>query len=335
MTTQQNETAPTNAASGGKVSGPTEAGAASKLPLMFLGAVVAVIAAALALGAGTDDPATASAPVGVTTKAASTTTPQATDAAATSAAQPSRGSTSGAVTQTAAAATPSTTATTDRVAVEAIVRSYILENPEILLEAQQALEIKMRAEQEERQRVAVLENAPRIFRSKDDPVFGNPDGDVTVVEFFDYNCGFCKRAIPHLAKLVESDKNVKVVFKEFPIFGEASEQAALAALAAREQGKYWEMHRALLELPGRANRETALAAGKDLGLDIERMKKDMESDALRQVISDVQRLATEMGIQGTPHFLVGPQAIPGAPDDLYEQISTRVAQLRKDGCTVC
>jgi len=223
----------------------------------------------------------------------------------------------------------------DRPAVEKIVRDYLMTNPEILLEVQQALEIKMNAEREAQAKVAVTENAARIFRSDADPIYGNPDGDVTVVEFFDYNCGFCKRAIPHITELVENDKNVKVVFKEFPIFGEESEQAAIAALAAHKQGKYWEMHRALLEDPGRANRQKAMTIARKLNLDMAKFEADMQLPEIRKVITDAQSLAQEMGIQGTPHFLVGPQTIPGAPEDLLQQIQTRVAAVRKEGCTVC
>ncbi|MEO0617767.1 MAG: DsbA family protein [Pseudomonadota bacterium] len=245
-----------------------------------------------------------------------------------------RGSTSGAASATAAGTVPEQ-GPYDRATIGKIVRDYILANPEILLEAQQALEVKMRAEQEANAKVAIQANAAKIFRASGDPIFGNPDGDVTVVEFFDYNCGFCRRAIPHLTDLVASDKNVKVVFKEFPIFGEESEQAALAALAAREQGKYWEMHVALLERPGRANRQKALDIAASLKLDVDKLKVDMAKPELRKVITDVQALATDLGIQGTPHFLVGPQPIPGAPEDLLQQIQSRVADVRKEGCTVC
>lgn len=226
-------------------------------------------------------------------------------------------------------------ASTDKSAVEAIIRDYLMSNPEILLEVQQALEVKMNAEREERAKVALVENAAKIFRSPNDPIYGNKDGDVTVVEFFDYNCGFCKRAIPHIAGLVEADKNVKVVFKELPIFGEESEQAALAALASTKQGKYWEMHRALLERPGRANKQKAMDIARSLNMDVAKLEADMELPETRQVVTDAQELAQSMGIQGTPHFLVGPQTIPGAPEDLLQQIQTRVAEVRKEGCTVC
>ncbi len=227
------------------------------------------------------------------------------------------------------------TAGTDRAAVETIIRDYLLQNPEILLELQQALEIKMNAEREEQARVAMTENAAQIFRSPADPVIGNKDGDITVVEFFDYNCPFCRKVIPDLEELISTDKNVKIVMKEFPIFGEESEQAAYAALAAGRQGKYWEMHRALLEKPGRANKQKALTIARELNLDIAKLEADMVLPEVRTVVEDAQRLGQKMGIQGTPHFLIGPLSIPGAPDDLLDQMKSRIAQVRKDGCTVC
>lgn len=237
--------------------------------------------------------------------------------------------------QVASAAPAASTPALDRGAVEGIVRDYLMKNPEILLEVQQALETKMSAERDKQAKVALAENASQIFRSEADPFIGNKQGDVTVVEFFDYNCGFCRRAVSHLTGLVDSDKNVKVVLKEMPIFGEESEQAAYAALAAGKQGKYWEMHRALLEKPGRANKEKALGIARELQLDIAKLEADMQLPEIKSVVSDTQKLAQAMGIQGTPHFLVGPETIPGAPDDLLDQIKTRIKKVRKDGCTVC
>ena len=238
--------------------------------------------------------------------------------------------------QKVAKTAPNTAAASlNRGAVEEIVRDYLMNNPELLLEVQQALETKLAAEREQQAKVALAENAAQVFRSEQDPILGNAKGDVTVVEFFDYNCGFCRRAVSHLSGLVEADKNVKVVFKEMPIFGEESEQAAYAALAAGKQGKYWEMHRALLEQPGRANKIKAIGIARELKLDIAKLEADMELPEIRAVVADTQRLAQVMGIQGTPHFLVGPETIPGAPDDLLDQIKTRIAKVREEGCTVC
>ena len=142
--------------------------------------------------------------------------------------------------------------------IEKIIKDYLITNPEIFIEVQTALEEKMEKEQAEKLKVAIAENAAEIYREPDAAVAGNPDGDITVVEFFDYNCGYCKRGLGDIVKLVESDPNVRVVFKELPILSKGSEEAARVALAAKKQGKYWEVHRALLQARGHMNEAAAL-----------------------------------------------------------------------------
>ena len=161
--------------------------------------------------------------------------------------------------------------------------------------------------QAERLKVALKESAGEIFRRPNAPTAGNPSGDVTIVEFFDYNCGYCKRAFGDVAKIVEKDPKVKVVFKELPILSKGSEEGAKVALAAKLQGKYWEAHRALIGLRGEINEQTALKAVEKLGLDMAKLKKDMEGSEVKGEIETVRNLAQKMGIQGTPHFLVGDQ----------------------------
>ena len=148
-------------------------------------------------------------------------------------------------------------------------------------------------------------------------------------------CGFCKRALGDVAKIIEADKNIKVVFKELPIFGKESEDASRVALAARNQGKYWQVHKDLLSLQGRANEAKALRIAKKHGLDMARIKADMKSPAITKAIEDVKILAQNMGINGTPHFFVGNRMIPGAPDNLLEQIKKHAAAVRKEGCSFC
>lgn len=220
--------------------------------------------------------------------------------------------------------------------IEKIVRSYLLANPEIFLEVQTVLEKRMQEEQERRLKNAVSENAQSLFKRANAPIAGNPDGDVTVVEFFDYNCGFCKRGLQDLEALIKADDKVKVVLKEFPIFGKGSEDAARVALAAKSQGKYWDVHRALLAIDGRVDGKSAMAAAEKLGLDMTKLEADMTSDDVNGEISSVRELAQKMGINGTPHFLVGERTIAGAPEDLLEQFKTNVADIRKNGgCKVC
>ncbi len=223
-----------------------------------------------------------------------------------------------------------------KAAIGQIIKDYLLANPEIMLEVQTALDAKMETLQAEKLKIALQSNASEIYRSKA-PVAGNPTGDIPVVEFFDYNCGYCKRAFIDIAKLVEQDKKVKLVLKELPILSKGSEEASRVALAAGMQDKYWAMHRALIAIKGPANEASALkAAEKVPGIDMGKLKADMASESVTAEIGRVRELAQKMGIQGTPHFLVGDRAIAGAPTDLLQQMQGHVAELRKaGGCTVC
>lgn len=223
-----------------------------------------------------------------------------------------------------------------KAAIGQIIKEYLLANPEIMMDVQNALEARMETLQAERLKLALKESAAEIFRRPNAPTAGNPNGDVTVVEFFDYNCGYCKRAFTDIAKLVEKDPKVKVVFKELPILSKGSEEAARVALAARMQGKYWEAHRVLIALRGEVNEASALRAVEKMGgLDMAKLKKDMDAPEVKAEIETVRNLAQKMGINGTPHFLVGDRAIAGAPQNLLEVISGHVAELRKKGCSVC
>jgi protein-disulfide isomerase len=219
--------------------------------------------------------------------------------------------------------------------IEKIVKNYLITNPEIFLEAQTALEAKMEKEQAEKLKVAIAENAKEIYRDPQADVAGNASGDITVVEFFDYNCGYCKRGLHDVIKLVETDSNVRVVFKELPILSKGSEEASRVAIAAGKQGKYWDVHKAMLEAKGVMNEANALAIATKLGLDIDKLKKDMASPEVEAEIKKSEALAKKMGVNGTPHFLVGDRAIPGAPEDLYDQLEKHVTELRKSGCSYC
>ena len=181
----------------------------------------------------------------------------------------------------------------------------------------------------------IKDNSAEIFRPAASPVVGNSSGDVTVIEFFDYNCGYCKKALSDVAQLIDKDRKVKLIPKEFPILAKGSEEASRVALAAKMQGKYWEFHRAMLESQGQANEASALRIAEKLGLDMARLKKDMASAEVKKEIDDTRKLAAKLGIQGTPHFLVGDRIIPGAPENLGELLSQNVKEVRKDGCKVC
>ena len=221
-------------------------------------------------------------------------------------------------------------------AIQEIVKDYLINNPEVFLEIQQVLEAKMDKIQADKLKTSISENAKDIFHDPDGAIAGNPKGDITVVEFFDYNCGYCKRALGEVAKIIEKDPKLKVTFKELTFIGrEASAGASRVALAARMQGKYWEMHKALLEQKGSVNEAIALKLADKLGLDMTRLKADMNGPSVKEELEKTRKLAEKMGINGTPHFLVGDRSIPGAPENLSEMIEGHAADLRKNGCSVC
>jgi len=218
--------------------------------------------------------------------------------------------------------------------IEAIIKDYLLANPEVLVEAQNALEAKMDKVQSERMAVAIKDNAAELYRPAASPIV-NATGDVPVIEFFDYNCGFCKKAFPEVAQLIDGDKKIRLILKEFPILAKGSEEASRVALAAKMQGKYWEFHRAMLENPGQANEASALRVAERLGLDMARLKKDMLTPEVKKEIDATHALANKMGIQGTPHFIVGDRIIAGAPENLLELLNKNAAEVRNEGCKVC
>jgi protein-disulfide isomerase len=220
-------------------------------------------------------------------------------------------------------------------AIGEIVKDFLLKNPEVLVDVQAALEAKLEKEQSEKLQKFMAENAKDIYRNPQSPVAGDPNGDITVVEFFDYNCGYCKRGLPEVQKLINSDKKVRFVFKELPILSKGSEEAARGALAARQQGKYWEFHQAMLTIKGQANEAAALKIAEGLALDMAKFKADMAGDVVKAELDGMKALAKKMGISGTPHFLVGDKSIPGAPEDLHDQLETLVTGFRKSGCKYC
>lgn len=220
----------------------------------------------------------------------------------------------------------------EKKAIENIVEEYLTKNPEVLVAMTTELDRRQQEDQDKQQRKAISDNADALFRSAKSHAAGNPDGDVTVVEFFDYNCGYCRRAMPDVVKLVDNDDKVKVVFKELPIFGQDSEDAARGALAAKNQGKYFEMHQKLFTAPGKANKEKVLRIANEIGLDVPQLEKDMDSDEIAEALAETNDLAKALQLQGTPLYLIGDRIIPGAPDDLYDQLAENVAAIRKDGC---
>ena len=222
-----------------------------------------------------------------------------------------------------------------KAAIGAIIKQYLLENPDVLADAQTALEAKLEKEQSEKLKSFMAKNAKSIYRGTDNTVAGDPNGDITVVEFFDYNCGYCKRGLPEVQKLIAGDKKVRFVFNELPILSKGSLETARVALAAKRQGKYWEFHQAMLSAKGQSNEASSFKTAEELGLDMTKLKADAASDAVKDELDKMIKLAKELGINGTPHFLVGDKSIPGAPEDLHKQLEALVTGFRKSGCDAC
>ncbi len=197
-----------------------------------------------------------------------------------------------------------------------IIKDYLLAHPEVMQDVMAELEKRQQAAEAEKHRTAVDENKATLFGSPHQVVLGNPQGSVTMVEFFDYNCGYCKRALPDMLTLIKTNPNLKFVLKEFPVLGEGSVEAAHVAVAARMQDssgkKYLEFHQKLLGSRGPADKMRALAAAKEVGFDMTRIEKDMGSDEVKKTIDEDLKLADALGVNGTPSYVVGDEVVVGA-----------------------
>ena len=194
------------------------------------------------------------------------------------------------------------------------VRAYLLEHPEVIYEAAQRYEARQRTAEQTEAQTVVKTRADEILRDPDSPVGGNPQGDITLVEFFDYNCPYCRQVAPIMEKAVAADPKLRIVYKEFPILGPNSTYAAKAALAIHRQGKYLAFHQALMQGRGSADQARVLDAAAKAGADIERMKAEMDDPAIATAIEKNLALARDLRINGTPGFVVGDQIIRGATD---------------------
>ena len=225
---------------------------------------------------------------------------------------------------------------TQRSDIESIVRNYLIAHPEVLEEAMTELTKRQSAAETEKNEAGVAKNADTIFNSPRGVTLGNKDGDVTFVEFFDYNCGYCKRAMGDMMELMKADSKLKVVLKEFPVLGAGSVEAAHVAVAVRMQDptgkKYLEFHQKLLGGRGSADKARALAVAKDIGLDMGRLEKDLASAEVKNTIEENFKLAEAMGMNGTPSYVIGKQVVVGAVglDNLKEKIG--VARCGKATC---
>lgn len=196
--------------------------------------------------------------------------------------------------------------------VEAVLERYLETHPEVVAHAIERLQEREKSATRESQRSLVKAHAAAILHDDGDPVLGNPQGDVTVVEFFDYRCPYCKRAFPGVMETVRGDGHIRLVLKEFPILGAASQAAARAALASIKQGKYEAFHMALLGAKSELTNDTILDIAKSVGLDVKRLADDMTKPEIDAAIKKNYELAAILKIDGTPTFVIGDELVPGA-----------------------
>lgn len=226
--------------------------------------------------------------------------------------------------------------TIDRKEIELIVRDYLLANPEILLEVQQALEDKQREEQRIAQLGIIQDAKAEIFSSPFDGVVGNPNGKVTIVEFYDYNCGYCKRALADMHELTKADPELRFVLKEFPILGPDSQKAHVVSQAFLKlmPEKYEEFHNQLLGSQSRVGEESAIKTAVALGADEAKLREAMKDPAITDAFGKTYDLANKLAITGTPSYVVGNEVVFGAlgKDVLAEKIEAAKACLADATC---
>ncbi len=199
----------------------------------------------------------------------------------------------------------------DKKEIRKIIREYLINNPEMVVDAIQEMRRRQQVAKLAASRKAISESEAALLHNGLDPVGGNKNGSVTLIEFFDYNCGWCKRNLSQMKAAIEADGDVRVVYKDFPILSPSSRTAAQAALAAHKQGKYQEMHDQLMAFRGPLDESRIMVIAKKVGLDIEKLGTDMQSSEVMAKIAENLTLAQKLDIQGTPAFIVGGKLIPG------------------------
>ncbi len=217
-----------------------------------------------------------------------------------------------------------------------IVKDYLLRNPEVLRDAMTELDEREKSAEADTRRKALADMAGPLVNAPDGFVIGNPNGKVTLVEFFDYNCGYCKRALSDLDRLMKDNKDLKVVLRDFPILSPSSVDAALVAVAAHDQfpgDKFWDYHRKLLGMRGLVGREQALAVAKDMGADMDKLTKDAAKPQVREAIQGSDGFAKSLNLNGTPSYVVSDDVLVGAVG--FDEINQKLGNVRKCGKAMC
>jgi len=221
--------------------------------------------------------------------------------------------------------------------IETIIREYLLSHPELIQEAIQELDKRQQAADIEKARTAIKDNEAAIFRSTRQVNLGNLQGDVTMVEFFDYNCGYCKRALTDMVDIMKGDSKLKIVLKEFPVLGEGSVAAAQVAVAVRMQDRtggkrYLDFHQKLLGGRGAADKARALAVAKEIGMDVNRIEKDIQGEEVKATLEESFKLAQTLGINGTPSYVIGGDIVIGAVGLPILKEKVNLARCGKPAC---
>ena len=217
-----------------------------------------------------------------------------------------------------------------------LIREYLVGHPEVLREAIEALDKHDKEVAQVQREKAVSDRAGPLFSAPFQANVGNPNGSATLVEFFDYNCHYCKGALPDIAKLMKDDPNLKIVLKDFPVLGPGSVEAAQVASAARNQlpgDRFWAFHTKLLGMKGPIGTAEALAVAKEMGLDMDRLTKDMEDPQIQSGLQEIMSMADALQINGTPSFVVGQEVVVGAVG--YDQLKDKIDAVHKCGHSVC
>lgn len=225
----------------------------------------------------------------------------------------------------------SDTMPSDREALDAYIRDYIMNNPKILRDAL----LKLEHDEQTENTKSVLRGVKDELYHAGSPEIGNPDARVTIVEFYDYNCPYCRATHPELKEFLKRNPDTKLVFKDVAGLGKESEAVARIVIAATKQRKFEPLHDALMTQKGKVTGERALDIAKTLGLDVERLKEDAKSPETGETLTRAQNLANRLNVTATPFYIVGHQGIAGAPEDLVEQLTQHVEAIRETGCDVC
>ena len=215
----------------------------------------------------------------------------------------------------------------DRGKIERIIHDYLLAHPEVVIDALKAAEAQDKQREAEATKAAIAAHQRELLDEASDPIGGNPKGDVTIVEFFDYRCPYCKKVEPFVEAILKDDPKLRIVYKEFPILGDASLFATRVAFAALKQGKYAQFHVAMMAAKGDITEDTILKVAAGVGLDIDKVKLELNAPETEQTIKHNYDLADALGITGTPSFVIGDILIPGAVD--LAALKQAVAEARK------